>query len=61
MRLFPKDTYLNGEHIAHEPSIFQVAAREGHYLPQIIIGGILFYSPGERKPLPQGSGMNRTV
>jgi hypothetical protein len=29
--LFGKDEYMNGEHIAHEPSLWQRVRRKNHY------------------------------
>lgn len=46
MRIFPKDIYLNGEHVAHEPSIFQIARRKGHFIPHLIISTILIHLLG---------------
>jgi len=35
--LFGKDEYLNGEHIAHEPSLFQRLRRDKFIHPEIIL------------------------
>lgn len=47
MRLFPKDTFINGEHVDHEPSVFQFLKARNltyKYVPHIIIGGTILYT-----------------